>query len=360
MLRPTLTSLFLSLPAISLAETPRVVADIAPVHSLVAQVMGDLGTPDLLVTGSASPHSFSLRPSQAHALEQADLVIFVAEDLTSWLEPVLDRVASKAEHLELLHLPQTQTLDFRTGVTFAAHDHADHEEHKEHEGHDDHAGHDDHKEHEGHDDHAGHDDHKEHEGHDDHAGHDDHKEHEGHDDHAGHDDHNHDGVDPHAWLNPDNASAWLDVIASELSEHDPANAAAYAANAKAAKERLAATVVEVENILTPAKGKNFIVFHDAYHYFEARFGIEARAAISISDASSPGPARVEEIQKQVHELKVTCAFSEPQFSDGLVNTVLDGTDANTAILDPLGASLKNGADLYGKLLVNMATAIADC
>ncbi|RLJ59342.1 zinc transport system substrate-binding protein [Litoreibacter meonggei] len=306
MLRPfLLLSVLSASPA--LAEVPRVVTDITPVHSLVAQVMGDLGEPEVLVTANASPHSFALRPSQAGALEQAQAVFWVGESLTPWLEPMLDRLSADAVQVELLHLPETQTLGFRDADGFEAHDHDD-----------------------------------------DHDGHDDH----GHDDHG--------NVDPHAWLNPDNAVVWLDAIAAELSTLDPDNAATYAANAQAAKDGLAATVAQIEATLAPAQGKAFVVFHDAYHYFEARFGIEAVAAISLSDAATPGPARVERIQQTVRENGVSCAFSEPQFSDGLVATVLDGTDARVAVLDPLGAALPEGPELYNDLLRNMAETIAGC
>ena len=300
MLRSVLASLLLSLPQVALAETPRVVTDIAPIHSLVAQVMGDLGTPELLVTANASPHSFSLRPSQAGALEQAQAVFWVGDGLTPWLEPLLDRLAPNAKNIEFLHRPETETLAFRTDAAFEAdgHDHGDHDDHSD--------------------------------------------------------------VDPHAWLNPDNAAAWLAIIASELSVLDPENADTYAANAQRAEADLHASTVEIERILAPAKGKTFIVFHDAFHYFEARFDVEASAAISLGDATAPGPARVERIQELVREKGVSCAFSEPQFSEGLVATVLDGTDARVAVLDPLGSTLPIGPSLYTEMLLRMAKAIAEC
>ncbi|SHF17944.1 zinc transport system substrate-binding protein [Litoreibacter ascidiaceicola] len=306
MLRPALASLLLSLPQVALAETPRVVTDIAPIHSLVAQVMGDLGTPELLVTANASPHSFSLRPSQAGALEQAQAVFWVGDGLTPWLEPLLDRLAPNAKNIEFLHRSETETLAFRTDAAFEADGH-------------------------------------------------DHGDHDGHDDHDDHSD-----VDPHAWLNPDNAAAWLAIIASELSVLDPENADTYAANAQRAEADLHASTVEIERILAPAKGKTFIVFHDAFHYFEARFDVEASAAISLGDATAPGPARVERIQELVREKGVSCAFSEPQFSEGLVATVLDGTDARVAVLDPLGSTLPIGPSLYTEMLLGMAKAIAGC
>lgn len=299
MLRAAMTSLLLSVPSIALADVPRVVTDIAPIHSLVAQVMGDLGDPDLLVTANASPHSFALRPSQAVALEQAQAVFWVGEALTPWLEPLLKSLAPQAEHIALLHLPETQTLGFRDDDGFET------------------------------------------------GGHE-----QGHDDHG--------SIDPHAWLNPDNAMVWLRAIAAKLAAIDPQNAVTYKTNAQVARSKLTETAAYIEAILTPAQGKTFIVFHDAYHYFEARFGIEAIASISLSDASAPGPARVERIQTMVQESSVSCAFSEPQFSAGLVATVLEGTDARVAILDPLGSALPTGPAHYNALLRAMAEVIAGC
>lgn len=159
---------------------------------------------------------------------------------------------------------------------------------------------------------------------------------------------------------PQNAQTWLDVIAAELSEHDPENAATYKANAEAGKQEIAATVAEISAKLAPFQDQQFIVFHDAYQYFEQGFGLNAAGAISLSDAGKPSPARVAEVRDVVAELKVSCVFSEPQFNPGLVATVLDGTGAGTAVLDPLGASLETGPQFYPMLLQSLGTAIADC
>jgi len=214
---------------ISWADVPRVATDIAPIHGLVSQVMKDLGEPDLIIRPGASPHSYALRPSEARALSQADLVVWIGEGLAPWLEPSIEQLATNAHVLELLALPSTTILPYREGATFEAHDH---EEHGEHD--DEHAEHDeDHKDHGGHDEHGEHDEqahdehhHDAHSEHDEHA-HDEHHqdEHdEEHDDNHGHD---HSAGDPHVWLSPENAIAWLSVIAEELSELDPENTSKY-------------------------------------------------------------------------------------------------------------------------------------
>lgn len=355
----------------ALADVPSVAVDIAPVHSLVARVMDGVGTPNLIVQSGASPHEYSMRPSEAAALQDADLVFWMGEDLAPWMENALDTLANNATVTALLEADDTSLLDFREGALFEAHMHGedDHDDHDDHDhddhGHDEHAHDDhDHDEHDhdhgeehahddhNHDEHA-HDEHG-HEGHD----HDDHSEqdHEGHD-HEGHD---HGEHDPHAWLSPTNAATWLNLIAAELSASDPDNAGAYFANAAAGITELEALMGDVNTILEPARGASFVVFHDAYQYFEADFDFPASGAISLSDASDPSPARIAEIQARVRDEGVDCVLAEPQFNPGLVATVLDGTDASTGVIDPLGSTLEPGADLYPQLIRNLATTLAEC
>ena len=343
----------LGLASAASAEVPSVAADIPPVHSLVSIVMDGLGTPDLLVQPGASPHGYSLRPSEAAALNRADAVFWIGASLEPWLEGSIEALAGEAHVIELMEAEGTTELEFREGATFEAHSH-------DHEGHD-HEGHDHDHDHEGHDheDHAehGHGDH-DHEGHDHEAhAHDDHDH--AHDEHA-HEGHDHHGHDPHAWLDPENARAWLDVIAAELSELDPDNADTYRANAAVGKADLEALIGEISAQIDTVRGANFIVFHDAYQYFENRFDFPASGSITLGDASDPSPARIEEIQRKVGQLGVTCAFAEPQFNPDLVATVFRGTDARTGIMDPLGANLEPGADLYGQLLRNLAAGLTDC
>ncbi|MBB5516466.1 zinc transport system substrate-binding protein [Rubricella aquisinus] len=361
----TVACFVMATPAV--ADVPNVAVDIAPVHSLVARVMDGVGTPSLILPPGATPHEYSLRPSEASALQSADIVVWMGEGLTPWLDGAIDTLASGASVLSLLAAEETTLLAFREGALFEGHDHDhghDDHGHDDH-GHDDHAhddhGHDDHK----HDDH-GHDHDKHDHGHDEHAhdnrGHDDHA----HDDHAhdnhGHDDHGHahEGADPHAWLSPSNAKVWLDLIAAKLSAADPENAGSYAANAAAGRAELDALAAEVNGILAPVRGGSFVVFHDAYQYFEADFDIPASGAISLSDATDPSPARVAEIKARVQDDAIACVLAEPQFNIGLVATVLDGTDAATGVIDPLGVALEPGPALYPDLIRNMAKTLAEC
>lgn len=345
----------------AMADVPRVAVDIAPVHSLVARVMQGVGDPSLIVPPGASPHEYSLRPSEASALQDADLVFWIGPDLTPWLEGAIDTLTSDASVTALLEADGTKKLPFREGALFEAHAHGG-EGHSDH-GHEDHAHVEDHDG-DGHEDHAAaaEHDHKEHEDDKDHE----HGEHEhDHDEHADHDDHGHEGhdhgeYDPHAWLSPDNGAVWLNAIAAQLSAADPDNAGSYFANAAAGREELAVLSTEINDILDPVRDRNFVVFHDGYQYFEAAFDFPASGAISLSDATDPSPARIAEIQARVAEQGVTCVLSEPQFNPGIVAAVMEGSDISTGVLDPIGSDLEPGPDLYGNVLRNLATALADC
>ncbi|MDS9947295.1 MAG: zinc ABC transporter substrate-binding protein, partial [Planktomarina sp.] len=310
------------------AETPQVAVDIAPVHSLVARVMDGIGKPDLIIQPGASPHEYSLRPSEASALQAADLVFWIGPDLTPWLTDTIGTLASDAVVTELMEADGTIELEFREGALFEAHDHGDDDDH---------------------DDHGDDDDH------DDHGDDDDHDEAE-----SGHEGHDHGAHDPHAWLSPKNAMNWLNVIAGQLSAVDPDNAGAYFANAAAGRTEIKTLIGEVTATLDPVRGGQFIVFHDAYQYFEMDFDFPASGAISISDASDPSPARIAKIQARIAEQGIDCVLAEPQFNPGLVATVLDGTDAQTGILDPLGSDLELGPAFYPQLIRNLSNVLADC
>ena len=320
-------SLLLSTAA--LADVPRVATDIAPIHSLVSRVMEGLGTPDLVVSPGASPHGYSLRPSQAADLDRAEAVFVVGHALTPWLEGPLEQLAADAVVVELLETEGTTVHMFREGAVFEDHDDEDHDHDADHD-----------------DGHDGHDD-----DHDD----DDHDE-DGDDGHH----HDHHGEDPHAWLDPENARVWLSVIADNLAALDPEHADSYRANAEAGRAELADLSAEIAAELAPLRDRSFVVFHDAYQYFDTRFGLTNAGAISLGDASAPSAARIAEIRDVVADRGVTCVFSEPQFNPGLVETVLAGSGANTTVIDPLGTDLPLGPTLYPALLRQITSSIADC
>ena len=292
-----------ALPA--LAEVPEVVTDIPPVHSLAAAVMGDLGTPVLLLDRGASPHGFQLRPSQMEAVSGADLVLWVGPQLSPWLEKALTARSAGTDALALLDAPGTYRQDFAA---------------------------------------RGDDDH-------DH-GHD-HAEGEGHDDHG----HSHTGLDPHAWLDPGNGKLWIQLIAAELSRLDPENAATYAANAEAAMAAIDAADTQAAALLAPVEDRPFIAFHDAYGYFTARYGLTMAGTVSAGDAAAPGARHLAELR----EAGAACLFPEAQHDPVLLTQLAEATGAKVGgALDPEGSTLEPGPALYPRMIVTLAETIAAC
>ncbi|WP_274423639.1 zinc ABC transporter substrate-binding protein ZnuA [Chelativorans sp. YIM 93263] len=316
----------------------KVVASIKPVHSLVAAVMEGAGTPELLVKGAASPHTYSMRPSEAGMLEDADLVFWVGPGIETFLESSLQSLAGDAEVVMLSETPGLTQLEIREGGAFEAHDHD----------HGDHAGHDDAGDHDHHDEaHGKH--HPEHEDHD----------HAAHDDDHGHD-HAHDEVDTHIWLDPENARVMVHHIAHSLSQADPQNASIYEQNAAALYTRIDTLIAETEEALASVDDETFVVFHDAFHYYENRFGLQAAGSITVSPEVLPGARRLREVQDKIVELGATCVFREPQFEPKLISVVTEGTDARSGVLDPLGADLEDGPDLYFTLIGNLTESLVGC
>ena len=297
------------------ADVPRVVADIPPVHSLAAQVLGDLGKAELLLETGGNAHDYQLRPSQARAVANADLVFWVGAEMTPWLDRTLDGIGGTAKAVALLDAEETYRREFGDN---AAHHHdpdqgADHGEAEHHDHDDDHG-------------HAGANDHDAH----DHDAHD-------------HDAHDHSGLDPHAWLDPANARAWLQVIAAELAAADPDNAARYAANAEAAAAQIAALDARTAKRLAPVADRPFVTFHQAYGYFAGHYGLTVAGSVALGDAAAPGAARLSDLRADLSAGDVVCAFPEAQHDPALVGTVVEGTSVRIGgVLDPSGSSLPPG------------------
>lgn len=311
-----------TLPGLAWAEVPKVVTDLPAVQSLALQVMGDLGPVEVLLEQGANAHSYQMKPSQARALEQADLVLWVGAEMTPWLDRAITSVAPDAHVLSLLHAEGTHRQDFA-----APHDHED-----EH-GADEHAA-DAH-------DHAA-------EGADAHGDEDE-------------DGHVHAGLDPHAWLDPANAELWLGLIADEFSRLDPEHAATYAANAAAAKAKIAALDATLTAELAPVKDRPFVVFHAAYGYFADHYGLKVAGAIALGDATDPGAAHLAELRADLTADGVVCAFPEAQHDTRPAERLIEGTGVKLGgALDPSGSTLSYGADLYERLMQGLADTISGC
>ena len=319
----------------------KVVASIKPIHSLVSYLMDGIGKPDLIVDGYASPHGFAMKPSHAKMLQNADLIFWVGEDLENFLEKPLGSIAKKAEKIELINSHDLQVLKFRERNIFDEHDDHDHGHKKKKK--DDHDDHDDH----------GHKKKDDHDDHDDHG----HKKKDDHDDH-GHEGHAHGEYDPHIWLDPINAKAMLNEMAEHLIENDPKNEAKYKSNLAKALKEIDKLTIDVMTDLSSSVSS--IVFHDAYQYFEERFNVKVLGAFTVNTDVMPGAEQLAEIREIIEHDKVACVFSEPQFNPDIIKAVAKDMNIKTGVLDPLGATLDPGKNLYFKLIRNMSNSFKGC
>ena len=316
--------------------------------------MDGVNKPGLIVDGYASPHGFALKPSHAKMLQEADLVFWVGEDLENFLEKPLGSIAKKAEKIELLEIKGLTKLKFRERNIFDGHDDHGHKE-DDHDDDDKHAkkdDHDDDHDKEGHkeDDHDDHDHDKEGKKKDDH---DDH----GHDEH-GHEGHAHGEFDPHIWLDPMNAKVILKEMAEHMIEKDQKNASIYKSNLKKGLKDLDKLTSDVKSDLN--KDFKSIVFHDAYQYFEKRFDVNVLGAFTVNTDVLPGAEQLSEIREIIEHDKVSCIFSEPQFNPDIIKAVAKDTNVATGVIDPLGATLNPGKDLYFDLISNMSKSFKGC
>ena len=282
----------------------KVVTSIKPIHSLASYIMDGVGSPGLIVDGYNSPHSFQLKPSHAKMLEKADIIFWIGEDLENFLEKPLDTIAKKAEKIELLEIKDIKKLKFRERNIF-----------EEHEGHDDH-------------------------------GHDAKKEE--------HDDHGHGEYDPHIWLDPINAKVILSEITEHLIENDSKNASTYKSNLAKALAEIDKLIIDV--ITETNTDLSYVVFHDAYQYYENRFNVNILGAMTVNPDVMPGAEQIHEIHEVIEHDNVSCILSEPQFNPDIIKSIAKDTNVKTGVLDPLGANLKPGKDLYFDLIRNMSAS----
>lgn len=282
------------------ADGPRVVVSIKPVHAIVAAVMAGVAAPELLVKGGGSPHTYAMRPSQARSLNNAELVFWVGGNLETFLRKPLSALAGKARLVKLMAI-EGMTL-YPTRAAGAWERHAEQAPQDTAQG----------------------------------------------------------ALDAHVWLDPANAKRIASAAAAALTETDPANRAAYAANAERFAARIDALDAELRAALAPLKHVPYAVFHDAYQYFEQRYGLNAVGAVTISPERRPGARRLRRIRATIRAFGARCVFHEPQFEPALLQNVVEGTGARVGVLDPLGAELEPGADAYFALMRGLARGLAEC
>ena len=296
-----------ALPQALSANDLNVVASLKPIHSLVAGVMGEAGKPRLLLKGAASPHTYQMRPSDAAALAEADLIVWIGEAMETFLHRPIENLGTQAAVLTLHEVPGIRLLHNREGGIWESEDHSE-------------------------------------------AHMDEHEDH-------GHD---HDEFNMHVWLDPDNAHRIVDVVADALIDLDPGRAETWRANASEMHRRISDLDSSLEDRLAPVRGRAFVVFHDAYQYFERAYGLEGKGAVAVDPARAPSARRLVELRAALAEHDIRCVFTEPQFKPDLVRTVTEGSDVRTAVLDPVGADMAPGPDAWFQILGGLGDSMADC
>ncbi|AGK56484.1 periplasmic solute binding protein [Hyphomicrobium denitrificans 1NES1] len=302
--------------SVAAAEPPKVVVTIKPIHALVSQVMAGAGNPTLLVGGAASPHTFSLRPSTARAINEADVFIRTSESLEPFTRKITQALPSSVTVLTLADAPGVTLLDQRQSGTFEPHVHVHpiEEEHVDSGTHDAHADRDDDDE----------------------------------------------GKDGHIWLDPQNAKAIVAAVTKTLAARYPEHADRFASNAAALDRRLDSLNQEITAELSRVRNKPFIVFHDATQYFENRYGLNAVGSITVSPDIPPSARRLTEVRQKIVSLGAVCVFSEPDFQPKLITAVTEATTARSGTLDAEGLMLTPGPDLYFDLMRDLAHNLARC
>lgn len=296
------------------AAAPKVVVTLKPVHALVAGLMEGIGAPVLIVDGAASPHTFTLKPSAAKAIHDADIFIRVSPAVEPFTNKVAESLPASVTLVTLAGSPGIKLLDQRTGGTFEPHDHA-------HEHDDEHA----------------------------HGAHDDHDDEDA-----------HDAKDGHIWLDPDNAKAIVKAVSAALAAASPENADRIKINAAKLDARIMALESEIAADLAGVKGRPFIVFHDATQYFERHFGLSASGSITVSPEVQPSVKRLSAVRKKIATLEAACVFAEPGFQPNLIAAVTEGTTARSGTLDPEAIALVPGPELYFDLMRAMAANLKSC
>ena len=386
-------------------ETTGVISTIQPINSLVSAVIGNTGKTISIIPAEQSPHDFKLKPSDVKVLQNSNIIFYVSNHLESSVTKVFKNLPKNIKLINLMEESGINHLAIRDNAAWERHDHHgdDHDDHdkhgKKHDDHDDHDkhgkkhdDHDDHdkhgKKHDDHDDHdkhgKKHDDHDDHDKHgkkhDDHDDHDKHgKKHDDHDDHDkhgkkhdDHDDHDKHGKkhddhddhekedDVHIWLSPDNAIKIVQKVNKVLSLYFPENSKIYNENTTKFIDKIRNLKMELIKELSPIKNKPYIVFHDAYQYFEKTFELNAVGSVALEGDIASSPKQISFIKDKIIKSKASCVFQEPQFDSKLVKIVVEGTNAKTGTLDPLGVNITGNKDFYLQLLTNMAKSLKEC
>jgi len=310
------------------SETTGIITTIQPITSLVSAVIGNTGKTISLIPTEISPHEYKLKPSDIKKLQNGNIIFYVSDHLETSITKVFENLPKNIKSINLMEDAGIKHLAIRDNEAWERHDHRH-----------------------GHGDHHDHD--KKAKEHDDHEDEKHAKKHDDHDNHEKED-------DVHIWLSPDNAVKIIKKVNKELSLYFPENAKTYNKNTNQMIKKINELEVELKNELSGIKDKPYIVFHDAYQYFETSFDLNAVGSIALDGDIASSPKQISFIKDKIVKFKASCVFQEPQFDSKLVKIVAEGTNAQIGTLDPLGLNIKSGENFYLQLLKNMAKSLKDC
>ena len=286
-----------------------VVVSIKPFHSLVSGVMLGVACPELLLRGNFSPHTYSLKPSDAKKLQYADLVFWGGEALEGFLAKPIISLSKNAEVVSILEINGLKLRSFRSeshirkseifesyrrnlpknqGAELKA------------------------------------------------------------------------ALDPHIWLDPENAKVITQETVKILSNFDPENAQKFQKNGEKIIVRLNELDKQLSSEMSEISDRTYLVLHDAYQYFERRYQLKSAGSITLQLGHFLGVSRLKKVQKMIQTSKVRCIFTEPQYSQKLVKTLLKNTSVKKGILDPIGADILPGPELYFDLMKNLRISLKSC
>jgi zinc transport system substrate-binding protein len=297
--------LFLSLPApyVQAAGPPRVLASIQPIHSLAAMVMEGVAEPKLFWSATQSPHTATLRPSDVRTLNQAELVVWVGPVMEMALEKSIESLPPR-QVLTLSNLAGLWRLPVRIDPAWGLHADA-------------------------------------------------------HDDH-GHGQQHDTTLDAHLWLAPRNARVIVEAIRDRLQDIDPEHAARYRANTEYALQRIQAVENALHKQLANVRDLPYLVFHDAYQYFELSFALNAVGAVQLSPERATGARHLHALHEQIQQQRIRCLFSEPQFEPTQVSGLVERGEVGLGVLDPLGIHVQSGPEAWPRLMHNLGNALVEC
>ena len=308
-------------------ETTGVISTIQPINSLVSAVIGNTGKTISIIPAEQSPHDFKLKPSDVKVLQNSNIIFYVSNHLESSVTKVFKNLPKNIKLINLMEESGINHLAIRDNAAWERHDHHgdDHDDHDKHG--------------------------KKHDDHDDHDKHG--KKHDDHDDHEKED-------DVHIWLSPDNAIKIVQKVNKVLSLYFPENSKIYNENTTKFIDKIRNLKMELIKELSPIKNKPYIVFHDAYQYFEKTFELNAVGSVALEGDIASSPKQISFIKDKIIKSKASCVFQEPQFDSKLVKIVVEGTNAKIGTLDPLGVNITGNKDFYLQLLTNMAKSLKEC